>query len=209
MYLTSRGAKGVLVAVGVTVLLAGCGPQSEAGQPSSPTVTKTVTGEQSESPAEDAPADQQPASDDLVPCTTDVVEPEMAAGDHSQPDVWNSAVVVTNVGTADCRLEGVSDITFIAPSGDPYDIAQTTIEEGAPVDDLVVVAPGEKASMYLSYASAAEDAMPENCSPPVSAVVQLPDDEQPLEVWHPESADAMPPLCGGPVSVSPWAAGGF
>jgi hypothetical protein len=200
----SRIVRGILVGVGATALLAGCGPQSQAGQPAPTTVTETVSDGPAEEPAEPA-EDAKPATGDPVPCSVDVVEPEMAAGE-SQPQVWNSAVTLTNVGTEVCRLEGGADLTFIAPSGDPYDLP---VEDGEPGDDLVLVGPGEQASLLFSYPSAPEGPASEECSSPDSALVTLPGDEQPLEVWHPESFEEMPMLCGGPVSVSGWSPGGF
>jgi len=210
MNVNTRVAGITLVTAGAAALLAGCGPLSAPADPASgdtaPTVTRTVVDTPPETVGGPGPA--QPPDDDLVPCTADVVEPELQAGDHSQPEVWNTTLVVTNVGTQDCRVEGVSDLAFVGQGGDTFNVGQSTIREGGPADDLVVLGPGGHAEMYISYDSAPDGDFPEDeCSPPVSAVVTLPHDDQQLEVAAPGSLEAMPPLCHGPVQVTPWGPG--
>lgn len=206
MHITSRGARGVLVAVGAATLLAGCGYQPQQEKAAAATVTETVSGEQPDTSVEDAPA-EEPADDDPAPCTADDISPQVAEGDHSHPEIWSTAVVVTNTGSANCRLEGVGDIMFIARSGDPFDIEQETAGGDGPADDLVIIGPEEQASMYVSYPSAAGET--DDCSGPISAQVRLPGDQQSFEVETPATMETMPPLCHGPISVSPFAYGGF
>ncbi|HEV7650715.1 MAG TPA: DUF4232 domain-containing protein [Actinophytocola sp.] len=206
MHITSRGARGVLVAVGAAALLAGCGYQPQQEKAAAATVTETVSGEQPDTSVEDAPA-EEPAGDDPAPCTADDISPQVAEGDHSHPEIWSTAVVVTNTGGANCRLEGVGDIMFIARSGDPFDIEQETAGGDGPADDLVIIGPEEQASMYVSYPSASGET--DDCSGPISAQVRLPGDQQSFEVETPATMETMPPLCHGPISVSPFAYGGF
>jgi uncharacterized protein DUF4232 len=191
--------------VAATGLLAGCTvqPRQEAAPT---TVTETVRSDDATGEAGPGPEAGQ-GSDDPAPCTADDISPQIAEGDHSRPDIWNTAVVVTNVGSADCRIEGVGDIMFIAQSGDPFDIEQQTAEGDGPADDLVIIGPEEQASMYVSYPSAADET--DDCSGPISAQVRLPSDEASFKVETPATMETMPPLCHGPIEVSPFAAGGF
>jgi hypothetical protein len=197
----------VLVAVGVTAVLAGCGyqPPDEAA---TATVTQTVSAEEPASAADGTPA-EVPAGDDPAPCTADGISPQIAEGDHTHPEIWSTAVVVTNTGDANCRLEGVGDIMFIAQSGDPFDIEQETAGGDGPADDLVIIGPEEQASMYVSYPSAAAGEATDECSGPISAQVRLPGDEQSFDIETPATMETMPPLCHGPISVSPFSYGGF
>lgn len=191
-----RISAAVLVALGATALLAGCG--FESGGQQLPTTTTVVETEQ-------APA--VPASDDLASCTADVVEPELDAGQAPpERESWDTTLAVTNVGTADCRLEGVSEVTFFAETGAPIDRAQRTPEGDGPVNDLVVVAPGERAELYIHYGSAPEDMASGHCPSPTLMEVVLPDDSQPLEVAPPADLYSMPPLCGEEMQVTPWTA---
>jgi hypothetical protein len=195
----NRFAAVVLAAAGAA-LLAGCtvAPQPQAAPT---TVTETVHGE------DGTPVSGPGPSDDPAPCTADDVSPQIAEGDHSRPEIWSTAVVLTNVGGADCRLEGVGEITFVGRSGDTYDIEQETAGGDGPADDLVIIGPEEQASMYVSYPSASGET--DDCSGPISAQVRLPHDEQPFKVETPATMETMPPLCHGPISVSAFAAGGF
>ncbi|HEV7652554.1 MAG TPA: DUF4232 domain-containing protein [Actinophytocola sp.] len=202
MIVNSRITAAVLVGVGAA-LLAGCTvqPQQEAA-----TTTVTETAHSADGTASEAP-DAGEGSGDPAPCTADDISPQLAEGDHSRPEIWNTAVVVTNTSGADCRIEGVGDITFIGRSGDSYDIEQETARGDGPADDLVIIGPEEQASMYVSYPSASGET--DDCSGPVSAQVRLPSDEQPFKVETPATLEEMPPLCHGPVMVSPFASGGF
>ena len=200
MRVDTRVAGVVLGTAGAAALLAGCGPlTSSAATPEPSTVTETV-------PA-GTPAGEPAADDDVQHCSRDIVEVGLDAGDHSDPGTWNTTVVLTNVDAQDCRIEGVSELAFIGQSGDPYDVGQSTIEEGGG-DDLVVPPAGGHAEMYVSYDSAPENDFPEDrCSPPVGANVTLPGDDQSMEVAMPDSLDVLPPLCDGPVQVTPWGPG--
>lgn len=205
----SRVSAAVLVAAGATALLAGCGFEAAGGQPAPATTTTVVETEQAsaEEPTEEPAEPEVPASDDVAPCTADVVEPELAAGDVApEQESWDTTLAVTNVGTTDCRLEGVSEVTFFAETGAPIDRAQRTPEGDGPVNDLVVVAPGERAELYLHYGSAPEDAASGHCPSPTLAEVVLPGDSQPLEVAPPADMFSMPPLCGEEMQVTPWTA---
>jgi hypothetical protein len=197
----TRVAGIVLGTAGAAALLAGCGPlTSSAATPEPSTVTETE-------PAAETPAEPA-AGDDLKHCSRDIVEVGLDAGDHSDPATWNTTVVLTNVDARDCRIEGVSELAFIGQSGDPYDVGQSTIEEGGGDDDLVVLPAGGHAEMYVNYDSAPENDFPEDqCSPPVGANVTLPGDDQPMEVAMPDALDVLPPLCDGPVQVTPWGPG--
>ncbi|MGH3877737.1 MAG: DUF4232 domain-containing protein [Actinophytocola sp.] len=205
MNVNARITATVLFAAGAAALLTGCDPEA-AGQ-AAPTATETVTAgdEPAEQPGETA-APAEPADGGPARCTADDVSPELAEGAFS-PEMWSTAVVLTNVSGAECRIEGVGDITFIAPSGDPYDIAQETAGGDGPVD-LVIIGPDEQASMYVNYPSP-ESGIREDCSGPISAQVTLPSDDRPLEVEPPAAMEEMPALCDGPISVSPFTRGGF
>jgi uncharacterized protein DUF4232 len=199
---------GAIIAVGAA-LLTGCTvqPQQEAAPT---TVTETV--DSADAGGEAGPDTGQAegeGSDDPAPCTADDISPQIAEGDHSHPEIWSTAVVVTNVGSANCRIEGVGDITFIAPSGDPYDIPQETAGGDGPADDLVIIGPEEQASMYVNYPSAASGEAADECSGPIEAQVTLPGDDASFKVETPATMESMPPLCSGPISVSPFARGGF
>jgi hypothetical protein len=195
----------MLVAAGAAALLAGCGFESAAGGQEAPTTTATVV-ETEGTPAAEPTEQDAPASDDPVPCTADVVEPALAVGDQPPgQESWDTTLFVTNVGTADCRLEGTSELTFYAETGAPIDRVQRTPDGDGPVDDLVVVAPGEQAELYVHYGSAPADTASGNCPAPTLARVVLPGDSQPLEVAPPADMVAMPPLCGEETQVTPWA----
>jgi hypothetical protein len=202
-----RISAAVLVAVGATALLAGCG--FESGGQAAPTTTTVVETEQApaEEPTEEPAEQDVAASDDLASCTADVVEPELDAGQvPPEQESWDTTLAVTNVGTADCRLEGVSEVTFFAETGAPIDRAQRTPEGDGPVNDLVVVAPGERAELYIHYGSAPQDTASGHCPSPTLMEVVLPGDSQPLEVALPADTYSMPPLCGEEMQVTPWTA---
>jgi Protein of unknown function (DUF4232) len=197
MYDKRRVAAVALIAAGATVLLAGYRLESTDAAPAA---TETVT----------APAETRadPTQKDLVPCTAEDVEAKLDPGEVAPAqESWDTTLYVTNVGAAECGLEGTGDIAFYADTGAQIERTRRVAEGDGPADDLVVVAPGGRAEMYIHYGSAPADQASGNCPAPALARVVLPNDSTEIEVSPPEEMAALPPLCGEEFQASPWAPG--
>jgi len=161
-----------------------------------PTVTATVT----ETPA--AGSTDQPDVDPQ-PCDSVHVEAAVAPGEGPGPDLWLTAIVVTNLGPDLCTLDGVSELAFFTGGdGRLLDIQQVTSDDGVPAD-LVVLDVEDQASMSVTYPTAPEDGAPPDCLVGAGRVqIMLPGDRDPAsaEAW-------LPPVCGA-VAVTPWSFGG-
>jgi hypothetical protein len=203
MYDKGRVAAATLIAAGATVLLAGCGFESTAGAAPA-TATSTVVETATAAPPAETAA--EPTSQDLAPCTADVVEPRLDPGEvGSEQESWDTTLYVTNVGTSECRLDGTGDIAFYAGTGAQIERTRRVPEGDGPVDDLVVVAPGSRAEMYIHYGSTPADQASGHCPSPALARVVLPGDSAEIEVAPPDEMAAMPPLCGEEFEAGPWA----
>jgi hypothetical protein len=51
---------------------------------------------------------------DPLPCDSVHVEAVLAPGDGPTPEVWDTAVVVTNLGPDACALDGPGELEFLA-----------------------------------------------------------------------------------------------
>lgn len=177
------------------VVLAGCDSASD-----SPDAAK-----------QDKPTES--ASGGQVACTAESLEATMAPGDvGSGKKAWNTTLQVRNVGADECGLQGTGELTFYAETGAPIKATQRVkagqqgSDADSPAGGVVVVVPGEHATMTVHYGSATGGAAPANCPTPAKAQVLLSGNEQSVEVAPPAEMAAMPPLCGNEIEVSPWAA---
>ncbi len=169
-----------------------------------PTVTATVTETQDAGSTPDSTAGSDAGSDvDPQPCDSVHVEAAVAPGEGPGPDVWLTAVVVTNLGPDVCTLDGVSELEFFTGGdGRPLEIQQVTSDDGVPAD-LVVLGVEDQAAMTVTYPTAPEDSAPPDCLVGAARVqIMLPGDLDPAsaEGW-------LPPVCGA-VAVTPWSFGG-
>jgi Protein of unknown function (DUF4232) len=166
----------------------------------------------SETPAAEQNKPTEAASGGQVACTAESLEATMAPGDvGSGKKAWNTTLEVRNVGAEDCGLQGAGELSFYAETGAPIKTtqqvkaAQQGSDGDSPASAVVMVAPGNKATMTVHYGSATGTA-PANCPTPAMAKILLSGNEQSVEVAPPAEMAAMPPLCGGQVQVSSWAA---
>ena len=195
--------------VAATGLLAACttDPATAVRDTGSATVTQTVT-KSAPSPAEevadDAPAEGPDRGVDPLPCDAVHVEAALAAGEGPTPDVWDTAVVVTNLGPDACKLDGASELElFTGGDGRPLGIKEITSDDGT-APDLVILDVGDQASMSLSYPTGTT---PDCLAGGSFAHVTLPGDTDAVEAWPEDKKQGLPPVCGA-VSVTSWFFGG-
>src|SRR5262245_20208441 len=117
-----------------------------------------------------------------APCSAQQVRAEIEPGDHPNAGVWDGAVVLTNLGPDVCAIAGASELDV---TGDGRSVTQVTTNDVMPWD-LVVLAPGERASMSMRFPTSGPD-----CLRGGGAVdVSLPGDGAPATV-----ATWLPPVC--------------
>ena len=204
----SRAALGVTL-IALTVLLTACGKESAtpgaAGVESRKVVVSaTQTGKR----ATARPVTDPPPIARLAPsCGSANTEAVVAPGEAPSEQIWDSGIVVTNRGSAPCTLQGVSKIEFYTGGdGRPLGI-RAVAAAGAPAD-LVILNPGEQATMAMVVHTTAVKPVPADCLEGASfAQVTLPGDAKDVEAWLPDRSGWMPPVCGA-VEVSPWGKGG-
>ncbi len=114
-------------------------------------------------------------------------------------------MTITNVGTDTCAVSGSSKVYPVLPNGEWLDLAPTAFDD-TPPGDMVALEPGERATLWLRFGSAAEGTESGHCPSPAELWVVLPGESKSLEVWHPEDADSLPPVCGENYGVSDWSA---
>lgn len=201
----SRVALGVALSAALLVLLGACGKENAtAGAPVATQVTKSVTATASAKPGTPKPATQKPPS--IAKCGSAHTDAVVAPGEASSETIWDTAIVVTNRGTAPCTLQGVSKLElYTGGDGKPLGIKEVTTD-GQP-QELVALQPGQQASMMVLIHTAPEP-VPADCLEGASfAEVTLPGDTKAIEAWLPDRAQWMPPVCGA-VEVGPWGQGG-
>jgi Protein of unknown function (DUF4232) len=179
-------------------------PEPAASGPSTASATPATA------PADVSPP-PSPAGPDRdgepLPCDGVHVEAVLAPGEGPAPDIWDSAVVVTNLGPDACVLDGTSELEFFTGGdGRPLGINEVTTDDGTqPVS--VILDAGDQASMAVTYSTAAQGTRPDCLEGGSFAHVTLPGDDQPVEAWPPDKAMGLPPVCGA-VSVTSWFFGG-
>ncbi|HEV7650716.1 MAG TPA: DUF4232 domain-containing protein [Actinophytocola sp.] len=192
-------------------LLAACttDPAAATRHDGSATVTRTVT-KSASSPEPSPEQGAEPAVDpDPLPCDAVHVEAAMAEGEAPTPEVWDTAIVVTNLGPDACQLDGTSELElFTGGDGRRLDVKEITSDDGVPAD-LVILDVGDQASMAVSYPTTAEaPATRPDCAQGGSfAHVTLPGDKEAVEAWPEDKQLGLPPVCG-PVTVTSWYSGG-
>lgn len=188
-----------MILVLFTLVATACTTET-TGAPS--TVTQTVTDTKTASTETgEKPAEKTPESNDPQACTSVHLEAALAPGEWPNPETWNTAVVVTNLGPDMCSLDGASELRFFTGGdGRQLDVNQVLTDGDVPAD-LVVLTAGEQASMSVLVPTAAVPTP--DCLEGGSFVdVILSDDEDAV------SAEAqIPPVCGA-VQVTSWSFGG-
>lgn len=133
------------------------------------------------------------------PCVERQVRAEVEPGEYPDTDRWDATVMLTNLGPDVCAIGGASDLSFTGDGG-RLPVQQVTADAVLPWN-LVVLAPGEQASMSLLIPTKDEPAA--GCLRTGGVVdVSLPGNGAPVTV-----AAWLPPVCG-PVRVTSWSFGG-
>jgi hypothetical protein len=183
-------------------LLTSCatGPSVAVRDSAPVTVTETVTSTVA------APAGEQ-TPDDPLPCDATHVAATIAPGERSRPGVWNTEIVVTNVGgPGACWLDGASELEFFTEEGSlPLGIKEVTSDDGA--GELAVLELGDQASMSVTYPTARPGARRECLEGGSFARVTMPGDSKTIEARPPYPITGLPPVCGA-VRVTFWLSGG-
>jgi hypothetical protein len=191
-----------LLLVASTGLLAACTTNPPATP--DPTVTHTVT-----EPAPTAGGAEPAADEHPLPCDAVHVETTIAPGEGPAPDVWDTAIVLTNLGPEVCTLEGASELEFLTGGdGQELGIKEITTDDGVPPEQVLVEV-GDQAAMSLDVPTTADDpaSRPDCLANGSFAHITLPGDKQPIEAWPADRSQGLPPVCG-PVSVTDWSHGG-
>lgn len=187
---------------GAVALLSGCvatGGTPSSAPSSAATVTKTVTA---------APTTGKTGSGEASGpqrCGASQVEAVIAPGEGPDEYTWDTAIVLTNLGSRPCTLVGMSKLQlFTGGNGAELDI-EVKHDTAAPAE-RVLIPPGEQAAMSVEFTTRHEDTG--SCAEGATfAHVTLPGDDAPVEAWPAEREQGLPAVCGA-VIISPWAAGG-
>jgi hypothetical protein len=201
-----NGISRVVFGAALLVLLGACGKENAtAGAPVAGQVTKTVTASASAKPASAKPATSPRKPPGIAKCGSAHTDAVVAPGEAPSEQIWDTAIVVTNRGSAPCTLEGVSKLElYTGGDGKPLGIKEVTMDGQPP--ELVTLMPGEQATMAMLIHTAPKP-VPADCLEGGSfAEVTLPGDAKAIEAWLPDRA-WMPVVCGA-VEVSPWGKGG-
>lgn len=184
-------------------LLTACTQQTEGSPATSTTVTQTVTSTSPSTSQTAAAPVTEPA--EALPCDAPHMEAVLAPGEGGG-EAWTTAIVVTNLGPDDCRLEGVSWLDLYGDDAGPVEPKQITDDSIPP--DLVILDAGDQAAMAISYPTTADPTQVAACETgATSAEFLLPGDERPLEARHQDPAMVLPPMCGA-VEITSWFVGG-
>jgi hypothetical protein len=191
--------KRLFLVVAAAALLTACTQQTEGSPARGTTVTQTVTSTaQTTTP--------EPTGEvEALPCDAPHMEAVLAPGEGGG-EAWTTAIVVTNLGPDDCRLEGVSWLDLYGDDAGPLEPKQVTDDSVPP--DLVILDAGDQAAMAISYPTTSDPAQAAVCDTgATSAEFLLPCDERPLEARHQDPAMVLPPMCGA-VEITSWFSGG-
>jgi Protein of unknown function (DUF4232) len=194
----------MLLLAASTIFLTACDPaETEVG-------TGNPTSGAASSPAEStagstSASEQPPEAGDVnpPPCLPENVEAVIEEGDSGAADYTLAPISLTNNDTDACEVAGNSTIEFMTgPEGRPVGIDVVFTNEEA--DEVVVLQPGERAWMVVSYPST--DGGGPGCSDSSTfALVDLPGDTGSVEAGYADPELLLPPVCGQ-VEVEPWEA---
>jgi hypothetical protein len=180
--------------VGALVLTA-CTNDLTTGSPS-PVVTETVTA-----------SGEASVPGDPHKCESARLEAEVTPGEGPSPDVWLTAIVVTNLGPDACSLDGMSEVEFFTGGdGRPLGVEQIASDEEAPAD-LVILEVQEQATMSMTFPTAPADNAPSDCLVGAGRVEFTLQGDGDDDGDRAEAEAWLPPVCGA-VSVTSWFFGG-
>jgi uncharacterized protein DUF4232 len=179
------------------------GTATPADQPA--TVTESTS---TPAPAEDTSPAGPDRTGEPLPCEAVHVQAALAPGEGPTPTVWDTAVVVTNLGPDACEIDGVPGKLEFLTGGDgrPLGINEVTSEDGTEPDSVILDA-GNQATMSITYSTAPAGTRPDCLEGGSFAHVTLPGDDDAIEAWPPDKQAGLPPVCGA-VQVTSWDFGG-
>lgn len=200
--------KRMILVVFALASVTACVPDTTAA-PATVTQTVTDTNTATKPAGDDEPAGEKlddkgaTPADGTLPCTSLHMEAEMAPGEGPGPELWHTALVVTNLGPDRCSLEGVSEVRFYTGGdGSLLPVEFVVWDEGPPAEKVVLAVGDQANTAMLLPVSHDPDPAPECLLGGLLVDVFLPGDEDPVST----QAD-IPAICGE-VKVSPWGAGG-
>jgi hypothetical protein len=196
-----------------TAILSGCSQLSEgqptAQAPSSPaTVTETVTAKASATAAPAAPKPaKNPAGGGTKPCTAKNLEGVVAPGDGPTPDTYHTAIVIRNISTSRCTLQGTSKVSMYT-GGNGSDIGIRPVASSADAAEVVTLEPGDLAAMSVQYSTAYTDPVPTDCAENGAfAKVEISGEADAVTAWYEDRSQGFPPVCSA-VNLGAWSKGG-
>jgi hypothetical protein len=156
-------------------LLAGCTGSSAAPGTNNPSPTLTPSVSVSASASLSVSASPSPVATGTAtsavgapPCLTSGLK--LSIGDHGGTAGTNyEALVLTNIGTADCGLYGYPGVSFVDNSGSQVGLPATR-DAGSP--HLVVLRPGDPASALLGIPNAGI-VQPAQCQPATATRIRV------------------------------------